>query len=177
MSWWHVVVAVPHLLYFLAYHYGPHLAKFGSYEFFQSFFIGYRIVFYLATFVYAYQTVYHTWNIYEWLSPHYALVIGACFLILGAWLNASVYKAIGTDGVYYKCEMHSECKPRNNEFPYNVFMHPMYIASILCVIGVIFVFGCKKDGTWRQNVVLPLTYLICLYIFSMIVESFTPISQ
>ena len=66
-------------------------------------------------------------------------VICSVFLmVLGQYLNVSVYNALGTNGVYYGVRFGIDV-PWCHDFPYNVswLKHPQYVGSIMSIIAAI----------------------------------------
>lgn len=168
--WWYIYVSIPHLVYTVSYHYGDLIVKVIPFSVFMNACIYYRVLFYPLTTLYAYQTVFHTWNIITWFSPNPFLSIGLCLTLIGLYLNSIIYKKMGVEGVYYGCEMIKKCT-YITEFPYNYINHPMYTAAILSVFGCGFLMGFDNNYAIRLNIWIPLGYLTMLYMYSIIIEN------
>jgi hypothetical protein len=92
-------------------------------------------------------------------------VICSVFLmVLGQYLNVSVYNALGTNGVYYGVRFGIDV-PWCHDFPYNVswLKHPQYVGSIMSIIAAI------------PLIQLPLTwsfYIVAWYLYMCVIESY-----
>lgn len=66
------------------------------------------------------------------------VICSVFLLVLGQYLNVSVYNALGTNGVYYGVRFGIDV-PWCDDFPYNVswLKHPQYVGSIMSVIAAI----------------------------------------
>ena len=170
---WFIIVSLPALLWTLAFHYGPVVNKMIKYDTIKLFFILLRPLTALSTIVLLYGIEYHTWDLTLWVSPPFFVFIGTALIAFGTWINYLVYQRIGTDGVYYACELTGKCK-RSSEFPYNYTYHPMYYASIVILVGVISAIGIKEDLSIRFNVVYAMSYIIAMYALSINIESYPP---
>ncbi len=71
-----------------------------------------------------------TYNLplWQWLA-------GILLIAFGQALNVGIYRAIGTDGVYYGFKLGKKV-PWVNGFPFSVVPHPQYVGSSLTVWGV-----------------------------------------
>lgn len=86
---------------------------------------------------------------YVYMAPFPALaditplqiIIGIQFFVIGQFLNASIYHAIGKNGVYYGIKLGQDV-PWCTGFPFNVFtMHPQYFGANLSAVGGIIFFA------------------------------------
>nr|BBC28424.1 phospholipid-N-methyltransferase [Chlamydomonas applanata] len=98
------------------------------------------------------------------------------FLLLGAVgqaLNAGIYHAIGTAGVYYGFKLGKKI-PWHSGFPFNVVSHPQYVGSALTVWAFAIVLaGQVKAASLAANpVVWVATYWTGLYIVTGIQEQY-----
>jgi len=168
--WWYIYVTIPHLVYTVSYHYGDLVVSYIPFSVFMNACIYYRLLFYPLTTLYAYQTVFHTWNILTWFSPNPFFMIGICLILIGLCINSVIYKKMGIEGVYYGCEMINKCTYITG-FPYNCINHPMYTAAIILVIGTAFLMGIDVNYGIRLNVWIPLSYVVLLYMYSIMIEN------
>lgn len=68
--------------------------------------------------------------------PTFLLLVSVPLLIFGQFLNASIYKAIGVDGVYYGCRLGKDV-PWCTSFPFTHFKHPQYVGSGCTIAGLV----------------------------------------
>lgn len=169
-GYWLVLVTVPHILYFFAYHYGQTLNKWIPHAEFVNLAILFRAISILTTCILFKETFFYTWEFYEWFSPFPLVFVGLLLLLLGLQLNLSVYQKLGVSGVYYSCEMIQECK-RVEGYPFTAISHPMYVGAILILLGCIFLFGAEYDYYPRPPIIIPLVYMFGLYLVTMYAES------
>jgi hypothetical protein len=92
------------------------------------------------------------------------VICSVFLLVLGQYLNVSVYNALGTNGVYYGVRFGIDV-PWCDDFPYNVswLKHPQYVGSIMSVIAAI------------PLIQLPLTwsfYIVAWYVYMCMIESY-----
>ncbi len=94
--------------------------------------------------------------------------LGLIFLLIGQFLNYSVYKELGYYGVYYGGQYGYTIKWSNN-FPYNTSIkNPQYIGAYMSYIGVFFILYQHIS----LNVLLRTIILMsCSYYFISYIES------
>ena len=172
--WWYIFITIPHIAYAYIYNYGAKISAYIPFYLFMNVSVIYRAVTYPLTFLYGYQTVFHTWDLREWLSPRPFFILGTCILFIGIVLNILVYRTIGTKGVYYACELLNECK-RHIDFPYTVMKHPMYYGSMAMAFGIALMCGISKQYELQFGVWIPMMYIILLYSVSSHIEGQPPL--
>ncbi len=167
---WLCIVAFPHALWYFAYFYGEQIQVVMPFTALKQLLIGARVLSVLATIAFLRYVEFGNYHILSWLSPAPLITIGVILGLIGLWLNMSVYKAIGSDAVYYKCEVTKECTI-TNDFPYSVMSHPLFVGCSLIILSVFCLIGFDNTCDIRYNVLYVCTILILLYVFSAIVES------
>ena len=71
-------------------------------------------------------------------------MLSLALLACGQLLNASIYRAIGQDGVYYGFKL-GRPVPWCYDFPFNVgFRHPQYVGGLLSQLGVLVLLTTKE---------------------------------
>ena len=69
-------------------------------------------------------------------APTWCWVLCAAYIVIGQGLNASIYMAIGNDGVYYGFKL-GRTVPWCTSFPFNVGLrHPQYVGVVLTLLGL-----------------------------------------
>lgn len=97
---------------------------------------------------------------------------GGSLVVIGQFVNASVYKRLGIKGVYYGYEIGTktgELPPRVSSFPYNLGIeHPLYVSNIITVVGagLLYGYGAIAWEVWTMAGVS-----VCSYLFSIWSES------
>jgi protein-S-isoprenylcysteine O-methyltransferase Ste14 len=169
------LVTLPHFLYLFAYHFGKTLNAWIPHDEFITLSILLRTLSIIVTIYLFKETFFQTWEFYDWLSPFPLVLAGLLFGIFGLQLNIAVYEKLGASGVYYSCEMIGDCKTAYG-YPFETFFHPMYLGSMMILVGAMLLLGADADYQPRYMIITPLIYMIGLYIITMFSES-TPRSQ
>lgn len=162
--WWYIFCVIPHIVFHYTYHRTSYIKSYISHAGFIQYSMIYRCFTVPVTMIYFKMNYFHTWNIITWVSPLYFFIPGIILSSYGAYLNYIIYKKLGIKGVYYDCEWNGYCT-YVKDFPYNVLIHPMYIAACLCIIGS----GLMLK--FQLTLCLPYTYMIGCYLFSVYSES------
>ena len=114
----------------------------------------------------------------SWVSMNYGSIfqsnmlynsIALLLLIIGQYLNVTVYQKLGADLVYYGREYDIQGEYMTG-FPFNM-KHPQYMGTILTTIGTFFLTGFNKNGSVRKTNLYVLSYIIVLYLISMSIEN------
>ena len=167
--WWYLYILFPHLVYHYAYHSTNSLKRWIPYSWFVRGSIGYRMTTVPISMLYFYRH-FETWNLIQWISPTPISMVGFFFGFLGIYLNSIVYRKIGVHGVYYNCEWNGTCK-FIEDFPYDIFRHPMYMAAWMCIFGSGLFIGFQPNYMPRWELWTEYLYLMSCYGFSMYSES------
>lgn len=104
----------------------------------------------------------------------YKTRLAAIFLILiGQWLNVSVYSSIGEDGVYYQRELVGiqNKAPPHNVFLFTIMPHPMYVGCIITALGLGLLWGINAHGKVLYPIWFCVGIVIICYLFSIYIES------
>lgn len=104
-----------------------------------------------------------------YLSNKALITIGVLVLSIGQVLNMAVYRAIGSDGVYYGSEYGVTSDKKLSGFPFNI-PHPMYTGCLLTTIGMFFIFGFDENNKVRTRALAISSYIFLLYLVSIIIE-------
>ncbi len=97
------------------------------------------------------------------------LLAAVALLAAGQLLNASIYMAIGKDGVYYGFKL-GRPVPWSNAFPFSAgFRHPQYVGGILCELGLFSI--CSTRTTCEAGLPYLLAWWLALYALTSAIEA------
>lgn len=80
-----------------------------------------------------------------------SLTVGGALILLGMFLNASVFSSLGKVGVFYGNKLGYHV-PWRNGFPFSLCKHPQYVGAVIAIWGFFLVMRFPH-GDW---IVLPL---------------------
>ena len=111
-----------------------------------------------------YRQMFHSHIIYN--------SIAILLILSGQYLNSVMYYKLGADFVYYGKEYNlpGSSKEYISQFPFNLH-HPQYIGIILTMLGLFFLNGFDKNGAIRTKSIYLITYVVILYLISMLIEN------
>ena len=74
----------------------------------------------------------------------FANFVGAALIVIGQWLNLSVFYRLGDIGVFYGNKFGYEI-PWNHKFPFSIIDHPQYVGALLTIWGFFLVARFPHD--------------------------------
>jgi len=164
-----IILTIPHILHYIGCKKND-LISFNNLKYSLIFIRGLTIVLGLLWINYFILNGKNTLN--NWIPPtNIGLYIGTSFAIIGQFLNYSVYKTLGTDGVYYGLEYGKvKYKEKKIVFPYSVLSAPQYTGAIISLIGVFLMWGIRKNYKIDKYFFILMAWPMLLYALMIKVE-------
>lgn len=140
-----------------------HLIK--NHETLKTLLIWNRILFHVLLFAWLFAEYRVIW----YSSNAFKTILAILLIAIGQSLNVAVYKALGTDGVYYGAGYGVISPTKVSGFPFTL-RHPQYIGSIITTLGVFCLFGWNKDGSLRPRTLILALYVCMMYVLAIVDE-------
>jgi methylene-fatty-acyl-phospholipid synthase len=93
----------------------------------------------------------------------YARIIGGALMLVGQFLNASVFRRLGRVGVFYGTRFGHRVR-WSTEFPFSVLKHPQYVGALLSIWGFFLLVRFPHEDWFLLPVLETLYYSVGAYL-------------